>query len=1619
MLALAAFCFGFYRIVSAQGAGNGVQPFQSYTGGPEVINLENLNVRLNVPIINKPGRGSNFSYSIGYDSTVWTPATVNGTLTWQPSSSQWGWSGLQPAGISYVLYSMTYITGNCGYQGQSSYQQWSYSNFSFFDNLGVWHYFPGVSGSYYSSPGGSCPPNGPQPPAPYEPVSQAATDGSGYTMYATMASYAPAVNLTDSKGSQFFVPAATTPPTSGNSSITDRNGNISYSQSNGVYTDTLGTNALSVLGTSPVNLTYTAPSGASASYVVSYKGYIVRTNFGCSTVSDYNSGSTQINLVDRITLPDLTFYQFNYEQTPGFSSDVTGRIASVTLPTGSTITYTYTGGSTGHITCFDGSAPGLTRYAAPDGTWTYTRTAEGAASVTKQTDPQSNDTLIQFQGLYETQRDVYTGAAPSFSTFPIPESTLQASNLKGEIQTCYNTGTTSCTNTAVALPISKKTVTTLLSGASSWANALTSQHIYNFNAGGSLTEQDDYDYGVGAVGSLLKKTTITYATLGNITSFRQQVTVTDGAGATVSQTVYNYGNAVTGTTGTPQHTSPVGSRGNLLSVNYYTNASTYLTQSMSYFDTGNVQTVTDLNGAATTYTYSACGNSFPTAIAEPLTLSKSMTWNCTGGVQLTSVDENSQTTTAAFTDPYVWRPASTTDPANAVTNFTYVGQNTVESSLSFNSGNSAVDRLTTLDGLGRVELNQIRQTPGGANFDSVEQDYDSRGRPSRSTLPYNQTSGQKNPSAPATSTMYDGLGRLSSVTDGGNGSTTYSYVQNDVLVAVGPAPIGENAKRRQLEFDGLGRLTSVCEISSVPGSGACGQNNPQTGFWTKYTYDPIGNLLTVVQNAQATSGSRQSRIYVYDFLSRLTSETNPEIGPPAGPAPLTYTYDTASGCTGTFNGDLVKKVDPQGTTTCFAYDALHRNSSITYSGGYSSVTPNKYFVYDSATVNGVAMTYAKSRLAEAYTCTTCPGTKITDQGFGYTKRGEVSDVYQMAPHTSPNYYHIAQTYWPHGVPSQLSATYNGSAITGLPNITFGGTIGSTVGLDGEGRITQVTAGSGTNPVTSVAYSPYATPPQTAVTLGSLDSDAFTFDANTGRVTQYKFTIGSTPQSVVGNLTWNAIGTLQKLVITDPFNSANAQTCNYTHDDLTRIATANCGSAANQTFSYDPFGNINKQGSPYTFNASYANAATNHISSVGSFTPTYDNNGNVTADGLHTYSWDADGNSITQDTVNLTFDALDRMVEQNRSGAYTQIVYAPTGAKLALMSGSSLQKAFVPLPGGGTAVYTPSGLTYYRHPDWLGSSRFTSNATARTMYSDNAYAPFGETYAQAPGTTPDPNFTGMNSDTSGNSYDFLYRQYSTTGRWPSPDPSGLGSVDRSVPKSWNRYAYALNNPLSNTDPTGLYCEFYENNFGDENDVAEVDDELDAAGCGAEGGKYFDAITTVTVNGDDPGQVDYSGFGINPSLWQGIQDYAKQTVCGLSSLLITSAQLNDGSVGVGTGGSAGAGVLAGVQVQGSAQIVADGSGNVGLAFSLGGNPGFYVAGIGAQGGVQLTNSKAKTIFGMSGNSISVNGSAGPVGVDFSKQSSSVTIGPGVGGKGAAISHNYTWVPRTLSTNCGPNP
>ena len=55
----------------------GTPPFGSFGGAPDVVNLANLNDHHTIPIIHKAGRGTDFTYGLSYDSSVWYPVGVS------------------------------------------------------------------------------------------------------------------------------------------------------------------------------------------------------------------------------------------------------------------------------------------------------------------------------------------------------------------------------------------------------------------------------------------------------------------------------------------------------------------------------------------------------------------------------------------------------------------------------------------------------------------------------------------------------------------------------------------------------------------------------------------------------------------------------------------------------------------------------------------------------------------------------------------------------------------------------------------------------------------------------------------------------------------------------------------------------------------------------------------------------------------------------------------------------------------------------------------------------------------------------------------------------------------------------------------------------------------------------------------------------------------------------------------------------------------------------------------------------------------------------------------------------------------------------------------------------
>ncbi len=127
------------------------------------------------------------------------------------------------------------------------------------------------------------------------------------------------------------------------------------------------------------------------------------------------------------------------------------------------------------------------------------------------------------------------------------------------------------------------------------------------------------------------------------------------------------------------------------------------------------------------------------------------------------------------------------------------------------------------------------------------------------------------------------------------------------------------------------------------------------------------------------------------------------------------------------------------------------------------------------------------------------------------------------------------------------------------------------------------------------------------------------------------------------------------------------------------------------------------------------------------------------------------------------------------------------------------------------------------------------------------------------------FTGQDQDTTSGLYDFLLRKYDAgQSRWTSPDPAGLSATSAAFPQSWNRYAYALNNPLVYRDPQGLFC-VYLDDSGEK--IEALDDNSDSGECGSNGGYRipgeYGGASQISI---DPDLGIVSGYGYLDGSWQ---------------------------------------------------------------------------------------------------------------------------------------------------------
>lgn len=1300
-------------------------PYENH--GAYSINLQNLSVVLNFSFRDKSGL-------IPFSATGQSTANIFGS---GPSGTMMASSTTVPSVQSPQSQIRILNGGSTTIQCPNQSNTTKYSGWSIVDNSANTHttvLAPG-SNSYVDqkADGTSCQSN---------MMTVVTTDGSGLT--AVIGSAPLAAKIYDSSGGYL----------SGSNiggghftfaSYTDSNGNVLSSTGIAipqVFTDSLSTTPVLTVsdpGVSPVTFAWTDVNSNTQKVSASFTKLTGSTAFGCPSPSLDSTASAQWFYLSNVAYANSTNLAITYEQTPGKSSAyTTGRITNLKLPEGGNVGFSYTAFQCAYL------EPTKMTRTTSDGSWTYTWAplAGNIGNTTTVVDPAGNTTVYTFNAPVVVP--ITSSAAPVLVSKATAASTTTY---------CYNAAA-NCT-TPVTFPITQIDTYTTLAGM-----AVANHTKKTFDSLGNLVTSSVYDFGA-SVASFT--TAVQYGTwngvsgggtcsaIGSYVSDKACYSITTDAGNHAVSQIYNTYDA----------------KGNKTSSTIPTGTSN-LVSSTAYNGNGTTATHTDVSGVVTTYTYGDCSGAFPTQVNVG-GLSTYNTWDCNGGVLLTTADDNQQSAgvnttygyknAAGVADP-LWRVSSITDPLGNIAYAIY-GANTLEHKFSF--GSSLEDSITTADSYGRPIR---KQTKHGSLYDTVTTKYNVAANTVSTSVPCTVALGADCTTGFTIST-FDVAGRTTSAVGGGGLTLATTFTSKDVVSTLSPHPTGENNKVVQSEIDGLGRTRSTCAIEATGGT-ACGQVAGGSGILTTLGY-------TTAAGSSTTTATRgvQTRTTVKDALGRATSQTDPETGT------VNFYWDLASpDCSYPMAGKLFERKDAAGVINCYHYDPLGRLNTI------SAGTVCRIFAFDSlafpATTppTGYVLSNPVGRMIEAYTNNCTGGAPITDEWFSYDVEGHVTDMWELTPN-SGSYYHSTATYFPNG---QL----NTASIPGLGTITYT--------LDGDGKPSSAKQGTLTL-VSGVTYGPVG--PLTISLGSSTDKDIYTYYGTTGRMNTFQFNVGA--KNAKGTLTWNANGTLGTLAVVDGFSATNTQTCAFSYDDLARLTGDNCNPIWAQTFTYDKYDNLNQFGSAYS--TSGYNTANNHYTLAGT---SYDAAGNVTSDSLNTYTYDA-FNKLTlavpvgKTCANTTFggcyvyDAFGQAVELSDSTGHYPMVYGPLG-KTALMSGQTLQYAYVPLPGGSFSIYF-SGKHNYTHKDWLGSGRTASTIPASgagVIYYSRSFAPYSQMYGNF-GSTGSPTFTGDTGDLDSGLFDTPNRELAQSqGRWLTPDPARSG---------WNLYAYGTD-PNTGVDPSGL-------------------------------------------------------------------------------------------------------------------------------------------------------------------------------------------------------------------------
>jgi len=1000
----------------------------------------------------------------------------------------------------------------------------------------------------------------------------------------------------------------------------------------------------------------------------------------------------------------------------------------------------------------------------------------------------------------EVRRRVYQGSGTLLKT----------------VETCYNSAAFPCTGTSISLPVARRTVRTELPDSSGLVSELDT--YYDTATYSLVTEVDEYDFGTGGPPPTpVRKTLTTYASFAsnpNITNRPLTVTVQDGSGNVKSQTTYAYDEtAVTPTTGTPQHVSVSGSRGNPTTITYLVQGSTTVHRTKTYFDTGTVNTETDFAGNSTTYAYgtSSCGNSFPTQVTLPLNHIKSATWDCNGGVLTSATDENSKTTSYIYGDPSFWRLTQVNYPDGGQITATYNQGTTSPWNIVQNkkiTSSLTLSQKTVYDSLGRVSQQQLTSDPQGTVL--TDTTYDSVGRVATVSNPYRSTG---DPAYGITTYKYDALGRTCVVVppdgtaiSGSTCPTTQPANDLSTTYSANTTTVTDQAgKSRKSVTDGLGRLTQVFEDPA------------SFNYETDYSYDTLNNLLTVNQKGGSTNSANwRTRTFSYNSLSQLLTAANPESGA------VTYAYDA--------NGNLLQKTSPAPNQTgsatvtlSYCYDVLNRLTAKGY-----TFSPNTPPTCSNGTLPSPVATYSYDQT----NCLSQPSCFNVGRRTGMTDAAG-SELWAYDSMGRP----LADQRTTNGIMKPTTYTYNldgsvatlaypsGRVITYTPNAA-GRTISA---VDSTGPINYATAAAyaptgalssltnGASLVSTFYFNNRVQPCRISV-KNTGTAPASCTDAATGNVLDFSYCFNSN-MSDADRAAHNcaASATLNNGNVAQIVNKqTTTRTQNFKYDSLNRIQSAYTESTTGQycwdeLFGYDPWSNLLTIGriSGYSCsNEELLNTSATTKNQVSG--DTYDAAGNlIIIPAIASYTFDAENHLTSTAGVTYTYDGDGKRVQKSNGKLYWYGMGSDPLDETDLTGSTSNSgfKEYIFFGGKRIASRDYLNNVNYYFADHLGTARIVANSSG-TPVDDSDFYPFGGERVYLNSSPQNYKFTGKERDSESGLDNFTARYFgSSLGRFMTPDwsakPQGVPYAVLDDPQSLNLYAYVRNNPLNRTDPSGHY------------------------------------------------------------------------------------------------------------------------------------------------------------------------------------------------------------------------